>query len=181
MITRAPQIELRVAGAYFDERTPFEDERGLFMEIEHWDVPNPELYSFHQLNYSVSKYGVIRGMHVQSTNPQGKLVTCLKGELLDVVHDLRKQSHTYGVTDYWILKPGQSLFSPPGTAHGFQCLTKTCEIVYLCTSVYLKEFDTGFHWEDAKAPWQKEPAIVSKKDQGLPRLAELIRSHEWMS
>lgn len=180
MTTRAP-IALRVKEAQFDERKFYTDDRGIFLEVEKWDVENPQKYSFHQLNYSVSKYGVIRGMHVQSVKPQGKLVICLKGELLDVVHDLRKESETFGVTDYRVLKPGQSLFSPPGTAHGFQCLTKTCEIVYLCTSHYYAPVDTGFRWEDAQAPWQKDIAIVSKKDAELPRLAELVRKHEWMS
>lgn len=172
---------LKVKGAMFTERKPFIDDRGAFMEIERWDELNEQKESFYQLNYSSSRYGVIRGMHVQSAAPQGKVVVCLSGELLDVVHDLRKDSETFGVTDYRILKPGQSLFCPPGTAHGFQCLTKTCEIVYLCTTHYKPEADTGFSWQDAQAPWQKELAIVSKKDAELPRLAELVRKHEWMS
>ncbi len=181
MMTRAAPIPLRVDGAQFDERQFFKDDRGLFMELEKWDIPNPQKHSFLQLNYSVSTYGVIRGMHTMTKEPQGKLIICLRGELLDVVHDLRKDSPSFGVTDYRVLKPGQSLFCPPGTAHGFQCLTKTCEIVYLCTTHYKPEFDTGFRWEDANAPWQKEIAVVSNKDRNLPRLAELVRSHEWMS
>lgn len=172
---------MRVKGAQFDERKFFHDDRGLFLQVENWDVPNNQKYSFVQLNYSVSKYGVVRGMHVQSKDAQGKLIVCLRGELLDVVHDLRKDSETFGATDWRILKPGQSLFCPPGTGHGFQCLTKTCEIVYLCTSHYNSEVDTGFRWEDAVAPWQKDIAIVSKKDSELPRLTELLGRHDWTS
>lgn len=170
---------MRVAGAQFNERQFFKDERGLFLQVENWDVENEQKHSFYQLNYSVSNYGVIRGMHIQSKDPQGKLIVCLRGELLDVVHDLRKNSETFGATDYRILKPGQSLFCPPGTAHGFQCLSKTCEIVYLCTSHYNAEFDTGFQAEDAQAPWQKDIGIVSKKDAALPKLVELLGRHEW--
>jgi dTDP-4-dehydrorhamnose 3,5-epimerase len=123
---------------------------------------------------------VIRGMHVQGENPQGKAIHCIEGELIDVVHDLRGNSPTYGVTDYKILKPGMSLYAPPGTAHGFQCLTKTCSIVYLCTSLYHKDSDTGFRWQYAKAPWDKPNAIISQKDANLPSLDDLVRRWEWM-
>jgi dTDP-4-dehydrorhamnose 3,5-epimerase len=170
---------MRVEGAQFDERTFFNDDRGLFLEVEKWDVPNQQKHYFKQLNYSVSKFGVIRGMHIMTEDPQGKLIVCLRGEILDVVHDMRKNSETFGATDYRILQPGQSLFCPPGTAHGFQCLTKTCEIVYLCTSHYEPKNDIGFRWEDAQAPWQKDIAIVSKKDEQLPRLVDLLRVYQW--
>jgi dTDP-4-dehydrorhamnose 3,5-epimerase len=174
MTAHAPQ-PLKVNGAWFVARDPFVDDRGVFMELNRWHD------QFHQANFSRSKYGVIRGMHVQHKDPQGKLIVCVQGELLDVVHDLRSISTTFGTTDYRILRPGMALYCPPGTAHGFQCLTKTCEIVYLCTSEYDKESDTGFRYLDANAPWQKDIALLSKKDVELPGLAELLRRHEWMS
>lgn len=171
----APNItQLRVQGAFHLKGTPFHDERGIFWQVTQWQD------KFTQLNFSLTKHGVVRGMHIQTKNPQGKYIFCVQGDLLDVVHDLRGGSSSYGVTDYRILKPGEGLFCPPGTAHGFQCLSKTCEIVYLCTTHYDKESDTGFRAWDAKAPWQFDIATQSDKDKNLPPIAELVRRHEWM-
>lgn len=172
----ARTFEMKIIGACWQERNTIEDERGCFWQVSQWQ--NGKV--FQQLNFSRSKYGVLRGMHVQHSQPQGKMIACLQGEILDVIYDLRGDSPTYGVADYKILSQGMSLYAPPGTAHGFQCLTPTCEIVYLCTSLYHRESDTGFQWKDVKAPWIKEIVLNSEKDRGLPTLQDLVRRHAWM-
>jgi dTDP-4-dehydrorhamnose 3,5-epimerase len=189
MTSRSPKIEynnpglkyLKVKDAFHLKGQPFHDERGIFWQCTTWQRGSEfEYESFTQLNFSLSKRGVVRGMHVQTNNPQAKYIFCVQGELLDVVHDLRGDSQTYGVTDYRVLKPGEALYCPAGTAHGFQCLSNTCEIVYLCSTHYDRESDTGFRAWDAKAPWQFDMAVQSEKDSKLPPLAELVRRHDWM-
>lgn len=168
-------MNLKVEGSFKTKVTLFQDQRGLFGQIFTAEAP-----FFCQANVSHSKENVIRGMHVQIKKPQGKLVYVVSGSIMDVVHDLRANSDTYGVTDWAILFPGEAIYLPEGTAHGFECLSESCAIIYLCTTPYVKDYDAGFVYTDAKAPWHTKEPVISVKDRALPRLEELKRSCEWM-
>ena len=131
---------------------------------------------FVQDNYSVSKKGVVRGLHYQ-LNPfaQGKLVQVLSGKVWDVAVDIRKDSETFG---QWVgveLTGDDSklFYIPPGFAHGFIALEDNTQFMYKCTAEYNKESEGGIVWDDETLAiaWPKiENILVSEKDAILPRL-----------
>ena len=137
-------IETGIKDLYVIEPTVFGDNRGYFMEtyndefkpyIKHLDGTPAE---FVQDNQSKSKKGVLRGLHFQKQNPQGKLVRCLEGEVYDVAVDLRKDSETYGKW-YGVLLSEENkkqFYLPEGFAHGFVVLTDTATFAYKCTRLY---------------------------------------------
>ncbi|HYG02271.1 MAG TPA: dTDP-4-dehydrorhamnose 3,5-epimerase [Chryseosolibacter sp.] len=160
----------------------FPDERGYFFEffkqevLENLNIPS----RFPQENLSFSKKGVIRGLHFQ-TPPfaQGKLVTVIKGRVLDVAVDLRQHSPTFGKVYYCELndKLHNMLMIPEGFAHGFAALEESI-FQYKCTNVFNKEHESGIVWNDPdlKIDWQVDDPIVSEKDQLLPSLQQLLRN-----
>jgi dTDP-4-dehydrorhamnose 3,5-epimerase len=151
----------------------FFDERGLFFESY-----NKKLFDFNtdfvQDNESESKKGVIRGLHFQ--NPpfeQTKLVRCVKGNILDVVVDIRTNSKTYG--SYFSIELSsenkKQIYIPKGFAHGFQVLSKKAIVSYKVDSFYNPSSDNGIIWNDTdlEINWKKGlKKIISKKDQDLP-------------
>ncbi len=150
----------------------YEDDRGYFFES--W---NKKIfkefglnYEFNQDNQSLSKYGVLRGLHFQ--NPpyaQGKLVRVIKGKVLDVVVDIRSDSSTYGSHYKIELSETNKLifWIPPGFAHGFITLENDTIFSYKCTSVYNKQSEQALLWSDKtlNIDWQIKKPIVSQKDQ----------------
>ena len=150
----------------------YEDDRGYFFES--W---NKKIfkefglnYEFNQDNQSLSKYGVLRGLHFQ--NPpyaQGKLVRVVKGKVLDVVVDIRSDSSTYGSHYKIELSETNKLifWIPPGFAHGFITLENDTIFSYKCTSVYNKQSEQALLWSDKtlNIDWQIKKPIVSQKDQ----------------
>jgi dTDP-4-dehydrorhamnose 3,5-epimerase len=167
-------------------KTPFEgliiiepkvwhDERGYFYET----FQKLELieaignYDFVQDNLSHSKKNVIRGLHYQiNPHAQGKLVTVLKGKVLDVVVDLRMDKPTFGKNYAIELSDENHLlfFIPPGFAHGFSCLSDECLFYYKCTGYFHKPAERGILWNDSSLciNWRVIDPIVSTKDQQLP-------------
>ena len=117
---------------------------------------------------SLSKKNVIRGLHYQGLKPQGKLVSVVKGKILDVAVDLRKKSKTYGKHYKIILsdKNQTSLFIPAGFAHGFASLDKENIVVYSCTNYRHQKSEDGILWNDKqlKINWPIKNPIISKKD-----------------
>lgn len=117
---------------------------------------------------SSSKKNVLRGMHLQTKYSQGKYLTVLKGEIFDVVIDLRKKSKTFG--KHFAIKlsdtNGKSIYIPPGFAHGFVGLKKENIISYSCTNYRAKEFEVGIMWNDAnfKIKWPIKKPKQSIKD-----------------
>ncbi|MBV9497264.1 MAG: dTDP-4-dehydrorhamnose 3,5-epimerase, partial [Acidobacteria bacterium] len=117
----------------------FADDRGFFMETYNESVLFAAIpYKFVQDNLSRSKRGVLRGLHFQEPNPQGKLVRCPRGALFDVAVDIRVGSPHFGK---WVGRTlteenAQMLWIPPGFAHGFCALTDDAELAYKCTAVY---------------------------------------------
>ena len=118
---------------------------------------------------SYSKQNVVRGLHIQTKNSQGKFVTVIKGKIFDVAIDLRKNSKTFGKVYSCILseKNTKSIFIPEGFAHGFQGLEKENYIIYSCTKYREKnhEITIDIHDKDLNIKWPSKKKIVSKKDK----------------
>lgn len=151
----------------------FGDERGFFMETYRSSVMN-ELTGgkpFVQDNHSKSSKGILRGLHYQVSNTQGKLVRVIAGEVFDVAVDLRRSSQTYG---HWAgvflsAENKRQLWVPEGFAHGFYVTSESAEFVYKCTDYYAPEFDRSLKWDDHDVgiDWplvNGENPIISDKD-----------------
>ena len=118
---------------------------------------------------SFSKKNVIRGLHLQTRNSQGKFVSVIKGKIFDVVVDLRKKSKTFGKSMSVILSENnsKSIFIPPGFAHGFCALSKENYIVYSCTKYRDRRSEVGIRYndKDLKINWPIKNPIISEKDR----------------
>lgn len=142
------------------------DNRGFFKEINKKKILKKNLV-FDCL--SRSKKNTIRGLHFQRKKPQGKFITVVEGEILDVAVDLRKSSKTFG--QHFAIKikydSDFSIFIPEGFAHGFACLSKTCTLYYRCTNYRHKQSETTLRWNDPllNINWLVKKPILSKKDR----------------
>jgi dTDP-4-dehydrorhamnose 3,5-epimerase len=163
------------------EPTVFEDRRGYFFESynEQQFVKEGIHTRFVQDNQSKSSYGVIRGLHYQlNPHAQTKIVRVLRGNILDVVVDIRKGSPMYGKVFAVELSAEnkKQLLIPRGFAHGFSVQSETAEVFYKCDSFYHKESEEGIIFNDPplnidwKIPLDK--ALVSEKDMHYPSLAD---------
>jgi len=143
----------------------FKDNRGYFKELLKEKYLNRK---FPFLVMSFSKKNVIRGLHLQTKNSQGKFISVIKGKIFDVVVDLRKKSKTFGKSFSVILseKNAKSIFIPPGFAHGFCTLSNENYIVYSCTKYRDAKHETGIRFDDKdlKIRWPIKKPIMSKKD-----------------
>jgi len=157
--------------------TIFKDRRGYFMESYHKKNINNLIgdVNFVQENESESSRGVLRGLHFQKPPyAQAKLVRCLKGNVLDVALDLRKDSKTYGCFETTLLSEENKnqLFIPKGFAHGFVVLSETAIFTYKVDNYYNSDSESGILWNDPdlKIDWKinKNEIIVSQKDISLP-------------
>jgi len=156
-------------------RTPrlHEDDRGWFSELwrgREWPVPMV------QTNLSRSVRGVLRGLHYQVDHPQAKLVSVLRGAILDVTVDVRRSSPDFGRVYYHELSEenrGQ-LYIPTGFAHGFCVLGEHADVLYYCSDYY-RGPDLGVHWADPQLAikWPVTDPILSAKDKVNPCLAEV--------
>ncbi|AAZ97731.1 dTDP-4-dehydrorhamnose 3,5-epimerase [Thiobacillus denitrificans ATCC 25259] len=157
----------------------FGDARGFFLES--W---NRKTFSalgldvdFVQDNHSRSARGVLRGLHYQIKDPQGKLVRVVNGSVFDVAVDLRRASPNFGRwVGYELSAENQRmLWIPPGFAHGFLVLSESADFLYKTTAYYAPEWDRGVCWNDPEIgiewPWSGSPTL-SAKDQVLPFLKD---------
>jgi dTDP-4-dehydrorhamnose 3,5-epimerase len=157
----------------------FSDKRGFFMEqYKESDFTNFGIDTkFVQDNYSHSVQGVLRGLHYQK-NPmaQAKLVKVLKGEIYDVVVDIRKNSPTFGKWLGEILSEQNHkiLYVPEGFAHGFCVLSKEADVLYKVNKEYSPEHERGIVWNDPALDikWKITEPILDEKDKNLPSLDE---------
>lgn len=160
---------------YLIKPTVFEDSRGYFFESFHqkkFEDATGIQCEFVQDNQSRSTYGVIRGLHMQiPPMAQAKLVRVLKGEVLDVVVDLRKDKSTYGKSYavHLSAENKQQLYIPRGFAHGLAVLSEEAEFFYKCDNYYSPENERGIIYNDASLniDWKIDPEkrIISEKDQ----------------
>jgi len=144
----------------------FKDNRGYFKELLRENIIKKK---FPFLVMSYSKKNVIRGLHLQTQNSQGKFVTVIKGRVFDIAVDLHKNSKTYGKYFSCILseKNSNSIYIPPGFAHGFQALDKENYIIYNCTKYRNSKSEISIKYDDENLniKWPLKRQIVSKKDK----------------
>ncbi|KEY90998.1 dTDP-4-dehydrorhamnose 3,5-epimerase [Candidatus Photodesmus blepharus] len=158
------------------EPSIFSDERGFFMETWHQkkfgELVTGRRTIFVQDNHSKSKQGVLRGLHYQTANPQGKLVRVISGEVFDVVVDIRRNSPTFRewVGVYLSSENKRQIWIPEdGFAHGFYVTSEEAEFVYKCTDYYNPKVEISILWNDPeisiKWPIGECMPILSDKDQ----------------
>ena len=172
-----------IEGVKISERSVFKDNRGCFIESYNQNMINKLLgnINFVQDNESESSKGVLRGLHFQKPPyTQAKLVRCLKGSVLDVALDLRKDSKTYGIFETISLteENKKQLFIPKGFAHGFIVLSKSAIFSYKVDNYYNSDSESGVLWSDLdlNIDWKinKNEIIVSEKDKNLPTFNKII-------
>ena len=162
------------------EPNVFGDDRGFFMETfrDTWFKENIADVNFVQDNHSKSKQGILRGLHFQTENTQGKLVRVTSGEVFDVAVDIRKGSPTFGcwVGEYLSAQNKRQLWIPAGFAHGFYVTSAVSEFVYKCTNYYHPTSEVSLAWNDKDIgidwPLGKEP-LLSEKDKNGVALASI--------
>ena len=166
-------------GVLIIEPKAFGDARGFFLETfqsERYAKAGITL-PFVQDNHSRSQRGVLRGLHLQSNRPQGKLVSVSRGSVFDVAVDIDPQSATFGQYVGIELSDDNhlQLWIPPGYAHGFCVLSEVADFQYKCTDFYYPEDEAGIIWNDpdVNIAWPLDNPLLSEKDQKLPRLCEL--------
>ncbi|MFK3977017.1 dTDP-4-dehydrorhamnose 3,5-epimerase [Shewanella vesiculosa] len=171
-------IDTNIPDVKIIEPAVYGDERGFFMET--WNQQKfDELVTgkptiFVQDNHSKSKKGILRGLHYQTENTQGKLVRVVFGEVFDVVVDIRKSSLTFGhwVGVYLSAENKRQLWIPEGFAHGFYVTSNEAEFVYKCTNYYDQTSECSVKWDDEdlaiKWPIDVLPILSEKDLNGLP-------------
>ena len=176
-------IKTKLDGLVVLKPTVFKDNRGYFMESYNQKNINKLLgnVNFVQDNESESFRGALRGLHFQKPPyTQAKLVRCLKGSVLDVVLDLRKDSKTYGIFETISLteENKKQLFIPKGFAHGFIVLSKSAIFSYKVDNYYNSDSESGVLWSDLdlNIDWKinKNEIIVSEKDKCLTTFNNII-------
>ncbi len=154
----------------------FGDERGFFFESfhqEHFEKTIGKKITFVQDNHSRSIKNVLRGLHYQIKQPQGKLVRVVQGEIYDVAVDLRSSSSTFGkwVGEVISAENKKQLWVPEGFAHGFVVLSDTAEVLYKTTDYWAPEHERCIAWNDSKInidwPIASDPLISNKDAQGF--------------
>ncbi|MDK2802126.1 MAG: dTDP-4-dehydrorhamnose 3,5-epimerase [Oscillospiraceae bacterium] len=175
-------IETEIQGLFIIETKVFGDSRGYFLESYNYEdfKANGLDMTFVQDNQSGSVKNVLRGLHFQKNNPQGKLVRVLKGEVLDVVVDIRKGSRTFGKWKSVLLnEENRTMFYvPEGFAHGFVVMSDYAEFAYKCTNFYDPSDEGGLIWNDPDIgiDWKVDnlsDISLSDKDKKNPFLKEL--------
>jgi dTDP-4-dehydrorhamnose 3,5-epimerase len=170
-------IETKIPDVKIIEPAVFGDDRGFFMET--WNQSKFEELvtgkptAFVQDNHSKSKKGILRGLHYQTENTQGKLVRVVSGEVFDVAVDIRKDSPTFGewVGVYLSAENKRQLWVPEGFAHGFYVTSEEAEFVYKCTDYYNPNAEHSLLWNDSNIgiewPIIEEPILSDKDRMGV--------------
>lgn len=179
-------ISTPLAGCFIIQDTVFPDSRGYFFEsfnAKTFEQLTGIAVTFVQDNQSASTFGVLRGLHFQrGEHAQAKLVRVLKGKVLDVAVDIRKDSPTFGQSFSLELTEDNhmQLFIPRGFAHGFAVLSETATFFYKCDNYYNKQSEEGIAYNDAslKIDWKLKPEeiILSDKDKNNPLLKDIINT-----
>ncbi|MDW2323705.1 dTDP-4-dehydrorhamnose 3,5-epimerase [Vibrio sp. 1159] len=170
-------IETRIPEVKIIEPQVFGDERGFFMETFRTTLFNQEcgVREFVQENHSKSSHGILRGLHYQTENTQGKLVRVVSGEVFDVAVDMRKESPTFG---QWVgvvlsAENKRQLWVPEGFAHGFYVMSDEAEFAYKCTDFYNPQAEVSVKWDDPTLAieWplvdNQAPSLSAKDVAGL--------------
>ncbi|MCE7602182.1 dTDP-4-dehydrorhamnose 3,5-epimerase [Vibrio fluvialis] len=175
-------IDTKILDVKIIEPTVFGDERGFLMET--WNQKRfEELVTgkptqFVQDNHSKSKKGILRGLHYQRENTQGKLVRVISGEVFDIAVDIRKDSPTFGqwVGEYLSAENKRQLWNPEGFAHGFYVTSDDAEFAYTCTDYYNPNAEMSILWNDDALSifWPITACpVLSEKDENALSLFEI--------
>lgn len=170
-------IETSIPDVKIIEPQVFGDERGFFMETFRTTLFNEHCGErvFVQENHSKSSHGILRGLHFQTENTQGKLVRVTKGEVFDVAVDLRESSKTFGQWVGVLLSEDnkRQLWVPEGFAHGFYVTSDEAEFVYKCTDTYNPSSEVSIKWDDPtlNIEWPLKdgiaPSLSAKDEAGI--------------
>ena len=173
-------FETSLPGVLLVESPVHGDIRGFFTEVFHAEkfaaMGLPTAWA--QDNHSRSARGILRGLHYQLDQPQGKLVRAITGSIFDVAVDIRRSSSHYG---QWVgvtlsAGDGRQLYVPPGFAHGFLVLSDSADVSYKCTTLYHPPSDRGISWSDptigVEWPLHGDTPLLSAKDAVAPLLAD---------
>jgi dTDP-4-dehydrorhamnose 3,5-epimerase len=172
-------VQTRLDGCVVIEPQVFGDDRGYFYESYNADKYREAGLdlNFVQSNVSRSARGVLRGLHYQWPNPQGKLVSVLEGEVFDVAVDIRRGSPTFGQWEGVVLSAANKrhFWIPEGFAHGFAVVSDNAIFAYQCTAPYDAKADAGVRWNDAALAidWPLANPQLSGKDEKAPFLADI--------
>ena len=166
-------------GLLIIENKAFNDKRGYLKELLK-EQKLKKKFPFTVMSFS--KKNVIRGLHLQKKNTQGKFISVLKGKIFDVVIDLRRKSKTYKKYFSIILseKNSKSLYVPEGFAHGFCCLDKENYVIYSCTKYRNKKSEVGLKYndKDLNINWPIKKPILSKKDKNNFSLKQYLKKYK---
>ena len=169
-------IHTKIYDVLIIEPKVFGDERGFFLESfneKTFREKTGVTASFVQDNHSRSAQNVLRGLHYQIQNPQGKLVRVTSGSVYDVALDIRRSSPTFGQWTGCLLSETnhRQLWVPPGFAHGFVVLSKVADFLYKTTDFYAPQFECSLKWDDPTVgiqwPLQGTPILSAKDELGL--------------
>ena len=145
----------------------YKDKRGFLKEVFQKKILDNKDFPFDIMSYS--KKNVLRGLHIQSSKPQAKIITVTHGKIFDVAVDLRKKSKTFGKYFSLIIsdKDDFSFFIPEGFAHGFVCLSKECTVNYKCSNYRDQKSEKTILWNEKKLniKWPSKKPILSYKDK----------------
>ncbi len=172
-------VETPIPGVTVIEPVVHGDARGFFLETYHAQryreggIPGP----FVQDNHSLSKQGILRGLHSQFPRSQGKLVRAIEGEIFDVAVDARRGSPTYGKHFAVTLSAEnfRQLYIPPGLIHGFCVTSEQAQVEYKCTALYQPSDEFSVRWNDPELgiPWPIAEPLLSEKDRDAPLLRDV--------
>lgn len=172
-------VETDLPGCVVIEPRVFGDDRGFFFESFNLDrlAPHGIVPHFVQGNMSASGRGVLRGLHYQWPNPQGKYVSVVEGEVWDVAVDIRRGSPTFGRWTAVVLSAAnrRHFWIPEGFAHGFVALSERAVFTYLCTATYDPAADANIRWDDPDLAidWPIAEPVLSAKDAAAPYLRDI--------
>ena len=166
-------LNIKINGPKILKTKIFFDNRGFFKEVYKKNILKGIDFPFDVMSFS--KKNVLRGLHLQTTKTQAKIITVTHGKIFDVAVDLRKKSKTFGkyvgltISD----KDDFSFYIPRGFAHGFLCLSKTCTINYKCSQYRNEKSEKTLSWndKDVKIKWPVKKPILSKKDKNALNLS----------
>ena len=172
-------LETGLDGVVIIEPRVHGDERGFFQES--WKASSYSKHglptSFAQANISRSEKGVLRGLHYQYRQPQGKLVSVFEGRIFDMAVDIRPGSASFGQWTGCELsaESHRQLYVPEGFAHGFIVLSDSALFHYYCTTEYAPQYEVAIAWNDPDIgiKWPCEPESLSPRDRSAPRLHEI--------
>lgn len=171
--------ETALPGVFLIEPDLFRDDRGCFLETFHAARYEESGLParFVQDCVSVSRRGVLRGLHLQWPHAQGKLVFVIEGEIHDVAVDVRRDSPTFGLWAAETLAGDdhRQLWIPPGFAHGFQATSEKAIVAYKCTDKYDPGCELTIRWDDSRLSieWPIRDPVLSPKDAAAPALDEI--------